>query len=271
MALWNDGSVWTSSSILWGPAPPQPPPVPNAIQRTKPVKRQRFYPSALAAQPEWHTNYADQLAAQGAALGLAPAAVTASVNDSRHMAHALGDWLTQVREFGPAATAQLEVLRYGTGGTAFDLPVFTPPTPPAGLTAVLPGALTRIFNMVQTIKAAPGYTEGIGLQLGIVGEEQPAPPPGSGTPRITLSTELGTGHEDAVVKFFKDGHAGIWIESRRGGAWEFLVIQTKSPYTDARPLLVAGQAEVREFRARFWDDGQPNGDWCDVAKVTVSP
>ena len=59
--------------------------------------------------------------------------------------------------------------------------------------------------------------------------------------------------------------------ARGGRGVEFLAIQTKSPCTDVRPLLVAGQAEVREFRARFWDDGQPNGDWCDVAKVTVSP
>ena len=43
------------------------------------------------------------------------------------------------------------------------------------------------------------------------------------------------------------------------------------PYTDARPLLVPGQAEVREYRARFYDDNVPNGAWCDVARITVSP
>ena len=30
-------------------------------------------------------------------------------------------------------------------------------------------------------------------------------------------------------------------------------------------------AEVREYRAMFWDQGQPNGDWCAVEKITVSP
>jgi hypothetical protein len=40
---------------------------------------------------------------------------------------------------------------------------------------------------------------------------------------------------------------------------------------DERPLLVAGQPEVREYRMRFWDKGTPNGDWTDVVKVTVSP
>ena len=40
---------------------------------------------------------------------------------------------------------------------------------------------------------------------------------------------------------------------------------------DTRPLLVPGVAEVREYRAMFWDKGQPSGEWCDVAKITVSP
>jgi hypothetical protein len=28
---------------------------------------------------------------------------------------------------------------------------------------------------------------------------------------------------------------------------------------------------VREYRMRFWNKGTANGDWTDVAKVTVSP
>ena len=45
----------------------------------------------------------------------------------------------------------------------------------------------------------------------------------------------------------------------------------KSPYIDMRALLGAGQVEVREYRAMFVDNSVPNGDWCDVAKITVSP
>lgn len=52
--------------------------------------------------------------------------------------------------------------------------------------------------------------------------------------------------------------------------WEFLTISTRGPYLDTRPLLVPGQAEVREYRAMFWDQGIANGDWGDAAKITVS-
>lgn len=275
MALWSSGVLW-SDGALWGPGAPPPPlfsyTQPNT-QHTK-MKRKFYYPNKVAEQPAWHFNYADQVLAQGEDIGLVLADLTATANDSRHVGYAIGAWLNGARDFATAATGQVEVLKYGTGVTPFDLPVFMPPAPPAGLTAVLPGALARIFRFVKMIKGAPGYTEGIGLLMGVVGSElPPPPPPGSGpTPRLTLSLSQTPALQEVVVRFFKDGHEGIWLESRRnGGVWEFMIISTKSPYSDARPLLVPGQAEVREYRAMFWDAGQPNGDWCDVAKITVSP
>jgi hypothetical protein len=48
-------------------------------------------------------------------------------------------------------------------------------------------------------------------------------------------------------------------------------IDTKSPYMDERPLLVAATPEVRQYRMRFWGKGTSNGDCTYVVKVTVSP
>ena len=48
-----------------------------------------------------------------------------------------------------------------------------------------------------------------------------------------------------------------------------LAIDLESPYLDERPLLVAGQAETREYRMRWYDADGPNGDWSPVQKVTV--
>ncbi|MBI3880781.1 MAG: hypothetical protein HY301_12075, partial [Verrucomicrobia bacterium] len=74
------------------------------------------------------------------------------------------------------------------------------------------------------------------------------------------------------IKFNKYGRTGVYIESRRnGGAWEQLAVPVLSPYVDSRALLVAGTAEIREYRLRYWDKGVPTGDWTDVAKVTVAP
>lgn len=274
MALWSSSATW-SSGVLWGPAAPPPTPVSytHIPTRNNIMARKYFYPRPVSEQPPWHFNYAEQVIIHGVAIGLVLADVQASANDSKHLGYSIGAWLKATRDFGPAATGQVEVLKYGTGVTPFELPEFVPPAPPAGLTAVLPGALARIFKFVKMIKGAPGYTEGIGLLLGVVGEEIPVPPPGSITPpRLTLSINQTPTLQQVLVKFFKDKHQGIWLESRRGtGPWEFITISTQSPYTDSRDLLVPGQAEIREYRAMFWDKGQPSGDWCDVAKVTVSP
>ncbi len=208
-------------------------------------------------------------------MGLTPAEVDKAVADNLMLAYGLGDWISNVRDYAPACTSSLKDLSSGTGVTPYAFPVCTappPPTLPAGITGVLPGALERTFDLVQILKHSSGYTEAAGIDLGIVGSEAPAPPPGESSPRVTVEVILGSLNEAGRIKFFKDGHMGIWLECRRnGGAWEYLTATPKSPYVDDRPLLVAGQPEVREYRARFWDDGVPNGDWCDVAKVTVGP
>ena len=74
----------------------------------------------------------------------------------------------------------------------------------------------------------------------------------------------------ARIKFTKYGHDGVYIEVRRNvGAWGFLAIDTESPYLDHTPLLVAGTPETREYRMRFWDHGDANGDWTMVEKVMI--
>ena len=270
MPNWNSGVLWNSGA-LWGPASPQPPLKQHTQtkrhQRT--MKRQPYYPKSLDAQPEWHFNYADRLSELGAGIGLLPADITASVNDSRHLGYALGVWLTKVREFGPGVTGELETLRYGTGTTAFELPDFVAPTPPAGLTPVLPGALNRVFKYVQTIKSAPGYTEGIGILMRIVGQEDTIE---HLSPELTLKVEQGPTCQCVRIRFKKWEHYAIALYSKRGtNDWELLGIDTDSPYIDERPLLNPAQPELRSYRARFWDAGTETGDWTDITTTTVAP
>lgn len=276
MALWSSGVTW-SSGVLWGPAPPAPLPASSNTQRKRNnMKRSEYYPQILTAQPEWHTNFAAKAQEYGPTLPLTDAQVNHTVADNERLAYGLGDWIKQVREFGPAATGSLEVLRYGTGGAAFTFTAFNaPPLPalPPGVTEVLPGALNRTFALVQVIKGLPGYTEAIGLDMGIVGSELAAPPPGETPPPEVKATVIpGDANQYVRLKFFKRGHEYVVIESRRGaGAWEEIAQRNKSPYVDERDLLAAGMAEVREYRARFWDAGAPSSDWCDVLRVTVGP
>ena len=233
------------------------------------MKRQKYYPSRIGDQVVWLENYADKLPAYIGVLNFAPADVAPSIADARWCAYVLGTWLPGVRAFSPSTTDAVDDVLTGSGPNTITLPTFTAPALPAGVNPQLPGALNRIFAFVARIKVLPGYTEAIGTDLGIVGAEDTVEHP---LPKFTAEVQDGSGVQAVRIGFFKYTHMGVFIESRRnGGAWEFLGIDTVSPYMDERALLTPGTPEMREYRMRFWDKGTPNGDWTDVAKVTVSP
>lgn len=241
------------------------------------MTKQEYYPRKLSDQPKWLIAYATQLITRGAEVGLSLAAINASVADALYLAYAIGAWLSATRDFGPDATAAVEMLKGGTGGAPYLLPDFiAPPLPAASapLPATVPmppGALDRIFKLVQVIKSSAGYTDELGKALGIVGSAPTLPLTPTG-PEFSLKVEQGSGVQVVKVRFKKGGHMGVAIYSRRtGGDWVLLYVSTTSPYTDARPLAAAGVPEVREYRMRFWDDGEENGEWSAVQKETVAP
>ncbi|MEK0451275.1 MAG: hypothetical protein RL088_3543 [Verrucomicrobiota bacterium] len=266
MPLWGAGN-W-NSGLLWGPSAP-PPNNKTTHKRKHTMKRQPYFPRTIDKRPEWFGNFATQLIAANATLGLPADDVTDIVADARFCEYACGVWLAAVREFGPAATASIEELLSGTVGASFTLAVFTAPALPSGVALVAAGALDRIFLFVQTIKSRPSYTEAIGLQLGIVGAEDSAENP---VPTFSLKVERGEGCECVRVAFKKYGRAGVVIHSRRnGGAWEMLAIDLSSPYLDERALLVPTAPEIREYRLQFFDGAGATGEFSPTQSVTVAP
>jgi hypothetical protein len=234
------------------------------------MKRQTYYPSRIGDQVNWLDNFAVKLPVHGATLGVSAGDITAAVNDAKWCNYVLGTWLAAVRAFSPSTTDAVDDVLTGGGTTAMVLPTFAAPALPTGVTAAFPGALNRIFALIVRMKTSANFTEAIGTDLGAIGSEDTASKP---CPKFDTKLERGVDCECVKLVFFKYGHMGVHIEGRRGAnaAWEFLAIDTESPYEDMRPLLVAGQPEVREYRMRFWDKGTPNGEWTDVVKVTVSP
>lgn len=254
---WDSG-FWDEASDYFHPKPKT---------HTK-MKRQDYYPSRIGDQVNWLDNYSVKLPVYGTTLGVAAGDVTASVNDAKWSNYVLGMWLTAVRNFSPSTTDAVDDVLTGEGAAAVILPTFVPPALPAGVTAAIPGALTRIFTLVAKIKLAAGYTEAIGTDLGVIGSQETEKP----LPKISVEAVQGTGCQCVRLRFSKYTHMGVYIEGRRAaGPWEFLSIDTQSPYLDERPLLQPTTPEIREYRIRFWDKGTPNGDWTDVVKVTVSP
>jgi hypothetical protein len=231
--------------------------------------RKYYFPKIVAAQPGWLSHFAEQLPRANVELGLPEDAVAQAVADAAWLAYVWGPWFTQAQQFGPTVTAAARDAARGAAHAPFVLPVFTPPPLPEGVVPVLAGALPRIFAFVQAIKAAKKYTETIGRQLGIIGAEAATAHP---LPTFTLRVERGEAGEWVRVSFRRFGRPGVVIWGRRGtGEWEQLAISLKSPHFDRRPLLVAGQPEVREYRLQSYEGHAPASDFTAIASATVAP
>ena len=175
--------------------------------------------------------------------------------------YTLETFLPAVEQFSEACTAFTRQMRKGIGTIALPSAPFW--SPPVGAATPAAGLLTALFDMIARWKTAPGYSESIGDDLGILGTTSEAP---TAAPVLTLDV----GPDGVTLRFIKKGHMGISLESQRQGVpgWTFLAIDTDSPYLDNRPPLVPGQAEWREYRARYWD-GTPVGDWSAVVRANV--
>jgi hypothetical protein len=217
---WDTGT-WDSG--LW-----DEPPTPPASDYFKPrrktnthttMKRQDYYPSRIGDQVNWLDNFSVKLPIHGPTLGVEPADVTASVNDAKFGNYVLGTWLSAVRNFSPSTTDAVDDVLTGAGGGAIVLPTFTAPALPAGVTATLPGLLTRIFALITKMKLSAGYTEAIGTDLGIVGIEGTE----KATPKFLIAPEQGDGCQ--CVKLTSTSTATWACTSRadaaraRGSSW----------------------------------------------------
>lgn len=235
------------------------------------MAKQRYFPSREGQRIQWLKNYEMKFPVHAAVLGMA-GEVGQTLFDLAYAIFLLGTWHPGVQQDAEEAT---EYKKYMLDAPAVGEPLTPLPTPtvfaPPGL--VLPGIFARLPRMrsgqIARIKVAPGYTPEIGKDLDIIGPEEKQKD-AAAFPKVTATVHDGSPNQEVELKFIKDGHEGVSIESRvNGGPWEHLAVDSASPYIDNRPLQTPGQAETREYRVRYWDKGQPNGNFTPVIKVTV--
>jgi hypothetical protein len=218
----------------------------------------------------WYRNFATRFAAHATALGFSQAVVDAVQADDAMLSYLVGDLLPAYTSALQARTAYKNSIKDGPiGSPAESLP--PAPTVAAAPANVPPGIVPRARQLVARIKVAPGYTEAVGLDLGIVGAEG-----GSDAP-VFLAKPTVKAHTVAnnqvQIDFSKGKFDGVLIESKRTGetGWSVLGTDNFSPYLDTRPLLVADRPEVREYRLRYVQRDEPVGDWSDIITATAKP
>jgi hypothetical protein len=233
------------------------------------MKRTRFYPIRQADQITWLVNFYAKLPDYAVTLGLAPAQVTAIVADCKWIVYVLQSWLSGVRTWAQSATDAAADAQTGSGSSVLVLPVFTAPPLPSGTVAVLPGALTRVLELVQDIKDSGKSTEVISTNLGIIGTEM------AGPDYVTLQVDLGATVSGNMVNL-RWGWGGnrafldaceIQVDRNDGKGFVLLTIDTTPNYTDTQPWPAS--RTVWTYRAIYRKDDRQVGVWSSLVSVTV--
>ena len=226
---------------------------------------QHYFPQIEADRILWLDNYAANLVKYGPLLGLTSEEITVTLKDNRYYSWLLRPWHPTVQQFALDATTLKNLIATGSGTDPVPtpaFPVFADPPPPA-----TPGVVTRLFNQVQRIKLHPAYTDGIGQDLGILSTVKNEDYP---TPVFTAALEQSPKGSRVRLDYTKHGHGGVAVESRiNNGLWLPLDHYTQKPIYDERPLAIPGTPESRDYRMKWWDKDQANGDWSAVQTVLV--
>ena len=282
-AIWNKDDpemYWGNPNLYWnyllepgdpGYVPPAVPPVTPATETKKKAKKMKhntYYPTNLPAQVLWLANLQAKLAGHATALGLTTAQVTAALADIGWLLYVLQNWLTAVRSWAQSCTDAATATQTGSGGTQ-ELPVFAAPAPPAGVSPVALGALTRLFALIQQIKASGKCTDDIAADLQIVGSEAGGPDFATLMPVFTVA--LLNGH--VVVKWGWQGFGAwldsceIWVDRGDGKGFGFLTIDTTPGYTDTQPLPAVPAKWT--YKAVFRQGDASVGNWSAPVALTV--
>ena len=126
-------------------------------------------------------------------------------------------------------------------------------------------SVSEIRRMAQRLKSTNGYTDEIGKELGIVGNDGTAVDLTSIKPTLKYNIVGGT----VVITFNKQHMDGVKIYSKRSGESEFtfLAIDRASPYEDNRPKINSAMPEERHYYAYYFYSDQQVGQQSDILTV----
>lgn len=244
-------------------------------KRTKAMKHQAYYPTNVPEQLLWLTNFFLKLLIHGPGLGLSALEIADAVADCRWLIYMLGTYRPAERAAAKANTDFIRDVQFGTGTTVMVVPDFEPPPMPANdpdhpelpaVTPRKPGALNRIFSLVQILKERASDT--IATDLRIVGPEAPTPPPIEDLqPAIKVKRVSANVFIDWNWDGLRDVVDMLQIQVDRGQGWTDLVYDTTPGYTDPHPHPAA--LTTWKYRA-IWRIGEAQaGLWSPEQGIVV--
>jgi hypothetical protein len=219
----------------------------------------------------WLTNFSTSFAAYAVTLGFTEADVNAVKADAAMLNYIVGDLIPTYKSALQSRTSFKNLVVLGQAGSV-NVALPLPPTTGTAPAVVPAGIVQRLRNLIQRIQLAPGYTEEIGLDLGI-DEPEGGGPPAPDSPAKPTVRARSTGPGRVQIDFSKEKFDGVLVESLRDGdgGWQTLGLDSYSPYIDDRPPKAAGKPETRQYRVRYILRDQATGDWSDIVTTTFIP
>jgi hypothetical protein len=233
------------------------------------MRRNNYYPLRQADQIVWLTNFANKLPPLTTTLGLTTGQSVEATLDCNWLIYVLQAWLPAGRAWSLACTDAVNDAQTGNGSAPMVLPVFTPPALPTGVVPVNPGALNRIFALVQLIKDSGLCSEPNAMNLGIVGTAMTGPDLTTVQPAISVyimgnvvNVKWGWGGNSAFLDSCE-----IQVDRGDGKGFVLLTIDTTPGYTDTQPFPAAPVKWT--YKAAYRVNDQMVGLWSQPASVTV--
>lgn len=157
-------------------------------------------------------------------------------------------------------------IKTNTGDT---VPSFSAPAPPAEI--YRGNAIGYLQKVIQRIKAQPNYSEGVGLNLGII-------PPKSAPLNLRESAPKKLKIQslpNSVVRidWRKGKFEGVIVKSQFLGEikWTEIGRDIHSPFIDTRPPREAGKPEVRRYQLQYMLDDKPVGTPSAILETATIP
>jgi len=134
-------------------------------------------------------------------------------------------------------------------------------------TAVPYGIFTRAVKLVNIIKTHPKYTNTIGKDLDIIGADSVIDWTTAQPQKVKVKNSAG----EVAGSYVRGDAGGGRIECMRGSETVFTTVTnvSKSKFIDARPNLIIGQPEKRQYRIWFLKSDKVVGIVSAIVTIIV--
>ena len=224
-----------------------------------------YIPWSEQGKAEFLDNLSLKIGSYEVVLGLSPADTTSVANDAT-MFNYLLDAQEAFKTFKQDLSLYKNILRDGPGGGpagAFPVaPVLPPPPTPVNI-----AIFRRIRQLVARIKAAPGYTNPIGEDLGIIGDEQTVDIPNL---KPILKSRLDVGRPLVVWTKGPADSIDIYVDRKDSAGFVYLANDSQPNYLDTFELPAGQNSAIWDYRAVYKIGDDQVGQFSDPIQVTVT-